>query len=111
MDCGPTCLAIVAQHYKVQVSGDYLLALEAGYNRQLDAMGHWAVSVSSDARWQREPFFASLLSAPLSGADDIGNVRSPQIWFLIWWVLWFCAFLPIVSTRTKEVTNVEQKER
>ena len=30
MDCGPTSLAIVAQHYKVQVSGDYLLALEAG---------------------------------------------------------------------------------
>lgn len=54
---------------------DYLLALEAGYNRQLDAMGHWAVSVSSDARWQREQFFASLLSAPLSGADDIGNAR------------------------------------
>ena len=79
MDCGPTCLAIVAQHYKVQVSGDYLLALEAGYNRQLDAMGHWALSVSSDARWQREQFFASLLSAPLSGADDIGNVRSLNI--------------------------------
>ena len=36
----------VAQHYKVQVSGDYLLALEAGYNRQLDAMGHWALWVS-----------------------------------------------------------------
>jgi len=62
-----------------QVSGDYLLALEAGYNRQLDAMGHWALSVSSDARWQREQFFASLLSAPLSGAEDIGNVRSLNI--------------------------------
>ncbi len=36
----------VAQHYKVQVSGDYLLALEAGYNRQLDAMGHWALWAS-----------------------------------------------------------------
>jgi len=28
MDCGPTCLAIVAQHYKVQVSRQKLRELD-----------------------------------------------------------------------------------
>ena len=36
MDCGPTCLAIVAQHYKVQVSRQKL--------RELDTVSKTCVS-------------------------------------------------------------------
>ena len=64
MDCGPTCLAIVAQHYKVQVSRQKL--------RELCALGRDGSSLLGISKAAKALGFKILLSGKLQNSRKIG---------------------------------------
>ena len=63
MDCGPTCLAIVAQHYKVQVSRQKL--------RELCALGRDGSSLLGISKAAKALGFKILLSGKLQNSRKI----------------------------------------